>query len=224
MGSAFLFSGGQASVDQLWKYGISGAASGAYSVTGGFGLVEGFGTNSKLLQFGGRLAYQSSSTALASVGNNWAAGRDPLSRVTVGVGPVNLTLGKNQRLLQWQNNIGNIFFNGVGLLNANKGGGVRWDWEHLTFNYWGADINEVYTRAAPGTDATGPHSIFAIGEQELFDRYAHELNHLWLSRALNDAYLPNYFLHGLNTFLGGRALFGRANYFERLGYGNAWGF
>jgi hypothetical protein len=37
-----------------------------------------------------------------------------LSKVTVGVGPVNLTLGKGQKLLQWQNNIGNIAFNAIG--------------------------------------------------------------------------------------------------------------
>lgn len=101
MGIGALSGGG---VDELWKYGVSGAVSGAYSATGGFGLVEGFGTKSKFLQFGSHLAYQSSATTLTSIGNNWAAGNELFSNLTVGVGPVNLTV-RGDGVLRWQNNI-----------------------------------------------------------------------------------------------------------------------
>lgn len=205
------------SVDELWKSGVAGAASGAYSVSGGFGLIEGFGTNSKALQFGSRLAYQASATTLSSIGNNWAAGSDLFSNLTVGVGPVNLTV-RGGNLLQLENNVGNIVFNGLGIGNAilsagiskvgfkySLKGSIGFDWENLAFKYQGGLLNSAkgWTRA------------YAI----LGDRFptgkdlGHELNHVLQSRALNNNFVPLWGLSGLNSVLYGWSF----NYFNSHG-------
>ncbi len=124
------FGGGD--IDNIYKSGLVGAASGAFTATGGFGMVNAWGSKSEALQFVGRQLYQGIGTAGTSIGNNWAMGRNAFSSVTVGIGPVNFTFGKGQNLLQWQNNIGNIAINTFGLANTAFGGKVRWNWKNLT--------------------------------------------------------------------------------------------
>lgn len=216
------FGGGD--LDNVYKSGIVGAASGLFTATGGFGMVKAWGSQSKTAQFIGRQFYQGIGTAGRSIGNNWAAGRDPFSRVTVGAGPVNLTFGKGQQLLQWQNNIGNIATNAVGLSNLAFGGTADFNWEHLTPTYGGGMIDKLFG----GT--WGAHSILYRSDQysqEGKGLIAHELHHIWQSRALGDAYLANYAGQGLLGLLMGRPFnFGYAayypNYFENQAYYYQW--
>ncbi|MCE8192302.1 hypothetical protein JFY64_09350 [Porphyromonas gingivalis] len=103
--------------DGAWKAGVVGLATGAWNASGGFGMVKGFEATSDIGKLAGKLGYQMIGTAGNSIGNNWARGENPFSKVTLGVGPVNLTLGKGQKLLQWKNNLGNIATNAFGLGN-----------------------------------------------------------------------------------------------------------
>jgi hypothetical protein len=179
------FGGGD--LDNVYKSGIVGAASGLFTATGGFGLAK--------QGIAGRLAYQGIGTSTQSIGSNWAAGRDPFSRVTVGVGPVNLTLGKGQQLLQWQNNIGNIAMNSFGLLNTAFGGKVQWDRNHLTPIYKGGLIDKF---ADPGYMESGFSPYVVTGNSNVTGEiYPHELHHVWQSRAMGDMFAPNYVANGL---------------------------
>lgn len=178
------FQGGD--LDNIYKSGIVGAASGLFSATGGFGLAK--------KGIGGRLAYQGIGTSTQSIGNNWAAGRDPFSRVTVGVGPVNLTFGKGQQLLQWQNNLGNIAMNSFGLLNTAFGGRIKWDWNHLTPVYKGGLIDKF---ADPGSMESGFSPFVVTGNSNVTGEiYAHELHHVWQSRSMGDSFALNYVSNG----------------------------
>ena len=80
--------------DSAWKAGIAGLATGTWAITGGFGMVKGFGSASRLGKLAGKLGYQMIGTVSQSVGNNWALNKGLFSRVTLGLGPINLTLGK----------------------------------------------------------------------------------------------------------------------------------
>ena len=111
--------------------------AGAWSVTGGFGMAKGFGATSKLGKLAGKLGYQMIGTTSMSIGNNWASNKEIFSKLTLGVGPVNLTIGKGQKLLQWENNIGNILSNSFGLINTAFGGKAQFDIDNLTFVYKG---------------------------------------------------------------------------------------
>lgn len=215
---------GGGNLDNVYKSGLVGAASGAFTASGGFGMVSGWGSKSKSMQFAGRQLYQGIGTAGRSIGNNWAMGRDPFSRVTVGAGPVNLTFGKGQRLLQWQNNIGNIATNAFGLGNLAFGGSAEFNWEHLTPMYGGGLIDKYFV----GT--WGAHSILYRTDQfreEGNSLIAHELHHVWQSRAMGDSYLAHYAGQGLLGMLMRRPInFGNAamhpNYFENLAYYFRW--
>jgi RHS repeat-associated protein len=181
-------------LDNVYKSGIVGAASGLFTATGGFGMVNAWGSQDKTAQFIGRQLYQGIGTAGRSIGNNWAAGRDPFSRVTVGAGPVNLTFGKGQQLLQWQNNIGNIAMNSFGLLNTAFGGKVQWDWNHLTPVYKGGLIDKF---ADPRSMESGFSPYVVTGNSNVTGEiYSHELHHVWQSRAMGDMFAPNYVANG----------------------------
>ena len=138
--------------DSAWKAGITGLATGAWSITGGFGMVKGFGATSRLGKLAGKLGYQMIGTVSQSVGFNWAVGKGLFSKVTLGVGPLNLTLGKGQRLLQWENNLGNIAFNSFGLINTAFGGRISFDAENLTLKYTGGlmDVFQPYLEYSAG--------------------------------------------------------------------------
>jgi len=200
--------------DGAWKAGIAGLVTGGWNATGGFGMVNRFAS------LGGKLGYQMIGTVGASVGNNWARGEKLFSKVTLGVGPVNLTLGKGQKLLQWQNNIGNIATNAFGLVNLAFGGKVDPDWKNLSFYYTGGIIDKLYD-PLNGYSGFGAHAI--IGNSNLENVYSHELHHLWQSRAFGDMFLLNYGLQGIGAMLmKGGSFLKEYNYFEDVAYGEYW--
>ncbi len=205
--------------DGAWKAGVAGLATGGWNATGGFGMVKGFGTTNEFAKLGGKLGYQMIGTAGASIGNNWAMGENPFSKVTVGVGPVNLTLGRGQGLLQWQNNLGNIAMNAFGLSNLAFGGKVNFDWKNLSLNYTGGIIDKFYD---PKNWASGFGAHAVIGNSNLSKLYGHELHHLWQSRAFGDSYLLNYGLQGIGAMLMGGSFLGQYNYFEQQANGGYW--
>ena len=208
--------------DGAWKAGVVGLATGGWNATGGFGMVKGFGSSNSFAQLGGKLGYQMIGTAGASIGNNWARGEDPLSKVTLGVGPVNLTFGKGQKLLQWQNNIGNIATNAFGLGNRAFGGKVNPDWKNLSLKYTGGIIDKFYDPRY-WYSGFGAHSV--IGNSALFEDptlYPHELHHLWQSRAFGVMFLLNYGLQGIGAMLMGGSFLKEYNYFEDQAYGSFW--
>ncbi|MGI6310742.1 MAG: RHS repeat-associated core domain-containing protein [Bacteroidales bacterium] len=190
-------------LDGAWKAGLVGAASGAWTATGGLGLAN--------KGLAGKLGYQMIGTSGRSIGNNWAAGEDPFSRVVVGAGPVNLTFGKGQKLLQWQNNLGNIAFNTVGLANLAAGGKMGFDWENLSPKYSGGFIDKALS--SMGIEATGAHVVLSQNKLSRGQLLTHELRHVWLSRSMGDMFILNYFTQGIFPMLMGRDQY-YGNYFE----------
>ena len=209
--------------DGAWKAGIVGLATGAWNASGGFGMVKGFGATSDIGKLAGKFGYQMIGTAGNSIGNNWARGENPFSKVTLGVGPVNLTLGKGQKLLQWKNNLGNIATNVFGLGNLAFGGKINFDWENLSLNYTGGIVDKFYDPKADWYSGFGAHSV--VGNSGLFNdptMYPHELHHLWQSRAFGDKFLLNYGLQGIGAMLMGGSFLKEYNYFEDQAYGSYW--
>lgn len=197
--------------DGAWKSGVTGLATGAWSITGGFGMVKGFGAKTSVGKLVGKLGYQMIGTVSQSVGSNWASGKGLFSKLTLGVGPVNFTIGKGQRLLQWENNLGNIAINSFGLINTIAGGKILFDVNNLTFVYKGGLI-DVFYKPAYWSAGFSPHTV--TGNSKLSKVFYHELLHLWHSRALNDMYLLNYGLHGLNALLLKGNFVKERNYYE----------
>jgi len=203
--------------DGAWKAGLVGLGTGAWGATGGFGMVNAWGSQNAIAGLGGRLGYQAIGTAGGSIGNNWASGVNPFSRVTVGVGPVNLTFGRNQNLLQWQNNLGNIITNAIGLGNLAFGGNVSFEWQDLAFVYTGGLMERM-----PG--AWGPYAV--MGPEWLVrSELPHEMHHIWQSRAFGDTFLLHYGMAGVNAMLSTRrraSFILEANFWEMLAYGHRW--
>ena len=197
--------------DSAWKAGIAGLATGTWAITGGFGMVKGFGSVSRLGKLAGKLGYQMIGTVSQSVGFNWAAGKGLFSKVTLGVGPLNLTLGKGQRLLQWENNLGNIAFNSFGLINTAFGGRISFDAENLTLKYTGG-LMDVFQPNLKYSAGFSPHTV--TGNSSLSVVLPHELHHLWQSRALNDLFLANYGLQGLYALILKGNFVANKNYYE----------
>ncbi len=186
-------------------------------------MVKAFGSNNAVAQFGGKLGYQMIGTAGGSIGNNWAAGNDPFSKVSLGVGPVNLTLGKGQKLLQWQNNLGNIITNTLGLGNrAFFGGNATFDWKNLASVYSGGLMEYMQ-------GSWGPYSVMGPDGYANGIHQSHEMHHIWQSRSFsvnsfvqNFGFLSNYGLQGIDAILMKRSPILRANYFEAQAYGAFW--
>lgn len=205
--------------NSAWKAGISGLITGAWTITGGLGMVKGFGAKSKMWKIAGKLGYQIIGTVSQSTGNNWTMGKGLFSKVTLGIGSLNFTLGKGQRILQCENNLGNIVFNSFGLINTAFGGKVTFDTENLTFNYTGG-LMDIFQQTHYISDSKlyikgagfSPHTITGNSNLKLVIR--HELHHLWHSRALNDMYLLNYGLQGLNALLLKGNFVSKRNYYE----------
>jgi RHS repeat-associated protein len=205
--------------DNAWKSGIAGLATGAWAITGGFGMTKCFKTPSSIAKLAKKLGYQMIGTVGQSVGDNWAKGRGLFSKITLGVGPVNLTIGKGQRLLQWENNLGNIAINAFGLVNTMAGGRVIFNKDELTFEYSGGLMDvfqpplsmhngQLYIVSA----GFSPHTV--TGNSNLDGVLRHEMHHLWQSRAMNDLFLPNYGLQGLNALLLKGKFVKNRNYYE----------
>ncbi|MDL2222957.1 FG-GAP-like repeat-containing protein [Bacteroidales bacterium OttesenSCG-928-M11] len=206
--------------DGAWKAGLVGAATGAWTATGGFGMAKGFGSSNTFAQLGGKLGYQMVGTAGGSIGNSWASGKKPFSQVSLGVGPVNLTLGKGQKLLQWQNNLGNIITNTFGLTNLMLGGKAKPDWKNLSMLYTGGTLEDIYSSF--NTAATGIYSILG-GPMNIGDGlHRHELHHLWQSRSMGDGFFSNYLGQWLSGSLIDGDGFGRSNWYENQAYGHFW--
>ena len=207
--------------DGAWKSGVVGLATGAWSVTGGFGMANGFGATSKLGKIAGKLGYQMIGTTSISIGNNWASNKELFSKLTLGVGPVNLTIGKGQKLLQWENNIGNILSNSFGLINTAFGGKAQFDGDNLTFVYKGGLRDKFFTTETEKDTAFGSYAIF--GWENIKDEtYTHEMHHLWQSRAMNNLFWPTYSALGLSAELSGGIFYDHLNYYEQIAYANTW--
>ena len=186
-------------------------STGAWAVSGGFGMVTAWGTSSPLAKISGKLGFQMIGTALGSIGSNWAKGKALFSKLTLGMGPINLTIGKGQKLLQWENNIGNIGMHTFGLINTAFGGSVSFDKMNLSINYKGGIIDHFYNPKG-WSSGFSPHVI--TGNSRLEEIYEHELHHLWQSRSFNDVFLLNYGLQGLNALLMGGDFVDTYNYYE----------
>ncbi|MCL2026984.1 MAG: FG-GAP-like repeat-containing protein [Bacteroidales bacterium] len=206
--------------DGAWKAGLVGLGTGLWGATGGLGMVNAWGAEKAGWQLAGKLGHQMIGTAGGSIGNNWANGVDPFSKVTVGVGPVNLTFGRGQQLLQWQNNIGNIAANTLGLGNMLFGGNTRFEWRDLAFVYSGGLIDRL------NMGAMGAYAV--MGESSFLREYGimpHEMHHVWQSRALGDRFLPNYFMQGISAVLSTKRsgqFIEQMNFFERQAWGRFW--
>ena len=204
-------------LDGAWKSGIVGLITGTWAITGGFGMVKGFGTKTKIVKLAGKLGYQMIGTTSQSIGNNWAAGKGLFSKITLGIGSVNLTIGKGQKLLQWQNNLGNIATNSLGLGNLVFGGNAKFDWANLAPVYTGGLMENM-------GGAWGPYSVMGpdgFTQQNL----QHEMHHIWQSRVFGDTFLLHYGLQGIVASIQGRSIVDfilEKNFFESQAYYNHW--
>lgn len=200
-----------ASREDLWKFALTGAASGGFTATGGLTLAK--------RGFAARLGFQAIGTAGRSIGNNWASNRDLLSRVSVGIGPVNFTLGKGQKLLQAKNNIGNIIAHSIGFFSKE----AEFDWSHLTYKTsegWTGKLLKLFGNYG----ATGAYAVIGATMMPTHGFLAEELNHIWQSRSLGDSFLFNYLLQGLNAVTMGKTFDDNVNYYEKLARPNTWGY
>jgi RHS repeat-associated protein len=199
-------------VEEAWKAGVVGAASGAWTATGGLGLVK-----KGLL---GKLAYQNIGLTSRSIGQNWVAGgsswEELTQRVVIGTGPVNLNYSREKGItVDWRDNIGNIVVNSIGMLNLATGGNMSFDWNNLTPSYSGGVLDKV------SQGAVGAHAI--LGDQNSVRSFhSHELHHVWQSRSLGDMFLPIYAGQSLFSIIMGQSPIGKTNYFETQAYGYYW--
>jgi RHS repeat-associated protein len=197
-------------LDNVYKSGIAGAVSSLYAATGGFGLAKAGNL--------GRHASEMLGSAIQSVGQNWANGDDPFSQIRIPVGPVNLTLGQGQRLIQWENNIGNMITNSVGLANWAFAKG------HIAFDKdsWSPVYTKGFLEKFGG--AWGAHAIMGPHSHTI-SSLSHEGHHIWQSRVLGDRFLPFYGGQAmLGAILGKSMMAGAAelNFFESLPYYHIW--
>ena len=213
--------------DSAWKSGVSGLLVGAWSASGGLGMVSGFGAESKLGQLAGKLGYQTISTSLSSIGNNWANNRPLLSQMDIGIGPITFSFGSGP-LFQLRKNLPAIVMNGLGVGNLLFGGHANFDWSNLSMQYSGGLVDTFFP-PADGASGFGAYAI--IGNSNLTKTYPtlgyrsiyeHELHHLWHSRSLGDKYIPDYLLHSLTAICLGGAPISVKNYFESIAYGYWW--
>ena len=206
--------------DELWKAGLVGMGIGTWSITGGFGMINGFGTASKIGQIAGKLGYQMVGTMSQSIGNNWIKGDELFSKMTLGVGPINLTIGKGQKLFQLNNNISNLLVNFVGITNMAFGGKVKFNLNNLTPVYYGGLRDKWFGNKT----AFGLFSIFGSKDILNFDdeTFLHEAHHLWHSRAMGDFYWLNYGLQGISALIMGGSFIDLFNYYEQIAYSRKW--
>jgi hypothetical protein len=97
---------------------------------------------------------------------------------------------------------------------------MSFDWKHLAPSYYGG-VMEKFSQGAMGA-----HVIMG-SESDVKGFHTHELHHIWQSRSLGDAFLPNYILQGTTAILSSRDrdfvdwMF-ETNYFETQAYGQFW--
>jgi len=174
--------------DGAWKAGIMGALSGGWTATGGFGLV-----NTNLL---GKTLYQNVGLGLQSVGSNFASGRSAFERYNIGIGPLQLTLGKGVKFHQSLLNANNVFhaFNLTNVL-FNRDMNVSFDRRNLSFEYHGGRERGFVDWLTTRTGESGAYGILSFYKDSKFD--LHETFHVWQSRSMGNAFLPNYFFNAL---------------------------
>ena len=207
------------SIDHAWKDGVVGLATGTWAFMGGFGMAKGFGTSSRLLKIASKVGYQMVGTAISSIGSNWADNQKLLSKVTLGVGPVNFSLRKHQRFIQIKENLGNIVFNALGVANMFAGGSATFNVDNLTFVYKGGLRDTLFK---PDT-GFGSYAIFMdTSDGYSSDTFLHEIHHLWQSRAMRNSYLQNYIVNGANSLLSGGKFIDHMNYLEQIAYSHEW--
>ena len=215
------------SFSNSWKAGLVGMAVGAWSISGGFGIMQGSTGKGIVSGLSHKLLYQVLGTGLYSIGNNWTRDMNPLSHVNVGIGPINLTLGKNQHLFRLRHNLFNILTNGAGLVNTLLGGSITFDRENLSFKYQGGAIDYFFppTVIKKGileihTSGFGAYSM--IGNSNFDMVVQHEIHHLWHSRSMSDLYLFNYFIQGINSLILKGDFINKYNYYEDLPNSYPW--
>lgn len=93
------------------------------------------------------------------------------------------------------------------------------DFKNLTLSSKGGLVDKFYN---PKDWKTGFGAHFIIGNSNLKDEYLHEIHHLWHSRSLNDVYLLNYALHGLDALLMRGEFLNDYNYYEELDFNDYW--
>lgn len=177
--------------DGAWKAGVAGLATGTWTVTGGFGMVKGFGTSS-FGKLAGKLGYQMTGTTMDSMGDNWAKGRGFFSKMRIGIGPITLVLGKNVSFRDYiQSNVCWLATNTIFAVNAlSRGEKIGWDLNNFELTFYNGN---------PNGKAYGAYTIW--GDP---DAMAHEYHHLWQARSTNQKFFPNYILHGLMGALTGK--------------------
>lgn len=200
--------------DGAWKSALVGTAVAAWTHTGGFGFMNKLDKASGIVKTLGKLGYQMTGTLAASIGNNWASNQGLFSKLTLGVGPVNLTLGKGQQLLQLSDNVGNIVGNLAGLFNVGFNfKNINWDMENLSFTYAGGIANRLFDVKGNGL------TVYAVlGDDGLNSVLPHEFLHLWEERSMYGNFFGNYLLHGLNSVLEKGNFVGPSNVYEYEGY------
>jgi hypothetical protein len=183
-----------------------GFLSGVFINTGGFKLAT--------TGWAGRLAFQGIATAGTSIGRNWVAGRDLLSKVNVGFGPVNFVVGKDATLQdQLSANYYNLALNGLGFANLLAGGDVRWSWSNQTFSYSGGVFNLSSFRGATGLGVL--YGWGGMGNPLGSPLAAHEMMHVWQSRAYGvDQFFALWALSGGDSYSKYNASNNPGNYFE----------
>ena len=79
------------------------------------------------------------------------------------------------------------------------------------------DIFQPYSECAAGFS---PHTV--TGNSRLSFVLSHELHHLWQSRGMNDMFLLNYGLNGINALLLKGNFVKERNYYEDFVYHYSW--
>ena len=167
-----------------------------------------------IAQIVGKLGYQSIGTSMQSMFHNWAKKDGVFSKIILGVGPINLTLGNGKKLLQIDDNIENLI--GVVLCSGNTifGGRIGWDWDNLTLTSKGGLADFLF----PPREYSSGFTLNAIlGNGRVRELYAHELHHLWQERAMPKFfYYSNYIFNGLSSFIHKGDFFKRYNLYEDI--------
>ena len=204
-----------------WKAGLTGVVSGLWATTGGFGMIRNnISNNSWALPR--KLAYQMTGTVLNSIGNNWTNNVNVLENLTLGLGPINLTIN-SKTPISLSNNAFNVLFNSLGMINVACGGHVMFDKNELTFFYSGGLIDKMFPPVNGRITGFSPHIISGNSNLTIgSSTYLHEMHHLWQSRAYNNLYLINYALQGVNALLLHGQFVSRYNYYEDFIKKNNW--